>query len=80
MAKKVEIELISAGVQELLKSPEMGKICAEIANGIAGRAGNGHEVTTRVGKTRVNARVSATTKDARRANLKDNVLLKAIHG
>lgn len=72
------VELNSDGVRELLQSSEMAGICRSLAEGIAGRAGTGYEVTTYTGKTRVNASVHAATEEARKDNLKNNTLLKAV--
>ena len=74
----VRIELIPEGVKELLQSPEMEAGCLSHAQAIAGRAGDGYTVDSRVGRTRVNARVTATTAQARKDNLKNNTLLKAV--
>lgn len=77
---KVEIELNSTGVRELLQSSEMQALCIGHAVAIAGRAGEGYEVTAYSGKTRVNASVRAITEKARKDNLKNNTLLKAVNG
>ena len=76
----VRIELNEAGVRELLQSAEMEALCTELARGIAGRAGDGYTVDSRVGRTRVNARVTIATAEAARDNLKNNTLLKAVRG
>lgn len=75
---KYRIELNSEGVRELLQSGEMMAVCRSLADGIAGRAGTGYQVTTYTGKTRVNASVMAVTEEAMRDNLKNNTLLKAV--
>ncbi len=77
---KVEIKLSSQGVRELLQSKEMMDICKEHAERIRSRCGEGYEVTTHVGKTRVNAMVSAETIKAKRSNMKHNTILKALGG
>ena len=41
-------------------------------------AGEGYEVTWRVGKTRVNASVAAMTPEAKRDNYDNNTLLKSL--
>lgn len=74
----IRIELISDGVRELLKSSEIAAICLELADGIASRAGDGYIVTTHTGRNRVNASVYAETEAARRDNMKNNTLLKAV--
>ena len=78
MAKKVEFELNSDGVRQLLKSAEMKRVCQTHAQRIANRAGTGYEVDTYTGSNRVNASVSTATADAYRDNLKNNTLLKAV--
>lgn len=78
MANKVQVELNSDGVRELLRSPEMAEVCREHAERIAGKAGSGYEVTTYTGKNRVNASVHAVTEEAISDNLKNNTLLKAV--
>ena len=75
---KVDFKLDYKGVGQLLKSAEMQSICRAKAVEVQSRAGEGFEVTTHVGKTRVNASVHATTYEARRKNLEDNTLLKAL--
>lgn len=77
---KVKFKLNRAGVRELMRSSEMMGICKDYANSALGRLGGGYEVTTYTGKTRVNAQVSAETYQARRDNLKNNSILKAVHG
>ena len=74
----VKVELNEAGVRELLQSPEMESICLEYANQVRARAGTGYEVSTMVGRTRVNASVLAATPAAKRDNQKNNTLLKAL--
>ena len=44
------------------------------------RCGDGYEMTTHVGKNRVNASVHAKTIKARKDNSKNNTLLKAMRG
>lgn len=80
MAKQVDFKLNSAGVRELLQSNEMMAICKSYADSALGRLGNGYEVSTYVGKTRVNAEVRAVTYQAKAENLRDNSILKAVHG
>lgn len=72
------IELVSEGVQALLKSSEMAAVCQSHAQAIANRAGDGYSVSVYTGKNRVNASVSAVTEEAYRDNLKNNTLLKAV--
>ena len=78
MSDKVRVELNSEGVKELLQSSEMMGVCRDLAQGIANRAGDGYIVTTHTGRTRVNASVYAATNKAKRDNMKNNTLLKAV--
>lgn len=75
---KVKFQLNRAGVGALLKSPEAMSVCLSYAYQVQGRVGEGYEITTNVGKSRVNAEVCATTYEARKDNYENNTLLKAI--
>lgn len=77
---KVEIVLDPAGVRELLKSDAMMRICQQHANRAVAALGDGYEVNTYVGANRVNAEVTAETFLARRDNMKNNSILKALGG
>lgn len=80
MANKVDFKLNRDGVRSLLKSPEMQSICLEYANNALGRLGPGYEVSSFSGRNRVNAEVRAESFSARRDNLKNNSILKAVRG
>ena len=67
-----------SGVQELLQSEEAMEVCMEKATAAQEKLGEGYEVTSRVGKTRASAKVAAVTPAARRDNLKNNSILKAL--
>ena len=75
---KVKIELNSSGVRELLRSEEMKEECEKRANEALGRLGDGYVVTTHTGKNRVNASVYADTFEARKDNMENNTILKAL--
>ena len=80
---KVKVVLNRKGVSELLKSQEAMNVCREYGQRILDRAlasSPGYELSTQVGKTRVNAMVSAETYEARLDNYKNNTLLKARGG
>lgn len=77
---KVKFKLNRAGVRELMQSPEARSVVESYAHQIQGRAGNGYEVSTYVGKTRVNASVFAATPEALQDNYDNNTLLKARGG
>ena len=74
----VKFELNREGVKELMQSPEMMRICKQYADNAAARLGDGYEVTTHTGRTRVNAEVSAESYQAKRDNLENNSILKAV--
>lgn len=78
MAKKFSLD--KKGVRDLLRSPEMMDICEEYANRAMASLGDGYEVTSMVGKNRVNVEISAATFQARRENSKNNTILKALGG
>lgn len=75
---KVKVELNRAGVRKLMQSSEMRDVCKKYADNAVGRLGAGYEVTTMVGRTRVNAEVAAVTYEARKDNSANNTILKAI--
>ena len=56
----------------------MMAICEEHATAAVSRLGAGYEVSTYLGKNRVNAEVAAVTHEARRENLETNSILKAL--
>lgn len=67
-----------AGVGKLLKSAEMQSILSQKASEIRERCGDGYEQDIHVGKTRANAMVWASSAEAKRDNLKNNTILKAV--
>ena len=75
---KTRIELNSAGVRELLRSPEMMAICKEHADAALSNLGDGYEVSTHTGTNRVNAEVAAVTREAKLDNSRNNTILKAL--
>lgn len=77
---KVRFELNREGVRELLRSKEMMDVCQEYANNALGKLGDGYEVTTHTGSNRVNAQVAAVTYEAKKENLSDNTIIKAVFG
>ena len=78
MSSKLKVELNREGVRALLRSDAMMAECKRHADAALGRLGAGYEVTTRVGRNRVNAEVAAVTYDARRENREDNTILRAL--
>ncbi len=75
----VKFELNREGVRELLKSPEMMAICKEYADNAVSQLGDGYSVTTHTGKSRVNASVHADSFKARKDNLDNNSIIKAVY-
>ena len=73
-------ELDRKGVREILKSDEVEAALKAVADEAVGRLGEGYEADTHTGKTRVNASVYAVTSAARRENLSENTILKAVFG
>ncbi|WP_179395733.1 hypothetical protein [Lacticaseibacillus absianus] len=67
-----------SAVRELLRSPEMQAVLKEQASAIRSRVGDGYKQDIFVGKNRANAMVSADSFEARRDNMKNNTLLKAV--
>lgn len=75
---KSGFKLNYAGVGQLLKSAEMQKVLEEKATAVKNRCGDGYEQDIYVGKTRANAMVYAETFEAKRDNMKNNTILKAV--
>jgi hypothetical protein len=80
MAGSVRIEINSAGIRELLKSPEVQNELGARADRIAAAAGGepDYEVEVIVGATRARASVRTTSFEAIRAEAKDRTLLSAL--
>ena len=75
---KVRIELNSDGIRELLRSGKMKAECEKRANEAVNKLGEGYTVTTHTGKNRVNASIIAETYQAKKDNLENNTILKAL--
>ena len=73
-----KVTINRSGVRELLKSDEMMQICKGYAENALERLGEGYEVTCHVGKNRVNAEVKAVSFSARKENIENNSILKAL--
>ncbi len=74
-------ELNRAGVRELLHSEEMGQLLTEIAETVAGRAGDGYEAAApHDSGQRLIVNVYPATEKAWRDNLENNTLLTALGG
>lgn len=77
MSKNVRFKLDRAGVREILQSQGVQDLLKAEASS---RAPAGCEVDVKVGTNRANARITAVTNEARRDNLQNNSLLKALGG
>ena len=75
---KMKFKLNRSGVASLMKSSEMQGVLEEKAAGVRNRAGEGYKQDIYVGKTRANAMVYADTYQAKKDNMKNNTLLKAV--
>ena len=78
MAEQIRIEVNSAGIQAILKSEEVQSLLEAKAQRIAAAAGDGFEVSSRIGATRARASVITATRAARKAEAVDRVLTSAI--
>ncbi|MGF2169130.1 hypothetical protein ACQUEQ_12010 [Enterococcus casseliflavus] len=74
----MKFNLNRSGVASLMKSAEMQGVLEEKATAVRNRAGEGYKQDTFVGKTRANAMVYADTYQAKKDNMKNNTLLKAV--
>lgn len=75
---KMKFKLNSSGVRQLLQSDQMQTVLEQQASAIRNRAGVGYKQDAYVGKNRANAMVWADTHQAKRDNMKNNTLLKAV--
>ncbi|MGH1772125.1 MULTISPECIES: hypothetical protein [Enterococcus] len=75
---KMKFKLNRSGVASLMKSNQMQGVLEEKATGVRNRAGEGYKQDIYVGKTRANAMVYADTYQAKKDNMKNNTLLKAV--
>lgn len=75
----VKIKLNSAGIIELLKSPEISGAVNSAGSAILNNLGAGYTIDSRAGKKRHICRVAAESNEAKRDCYKNNTLLKAVH-
>lgn len=75
---KMKFKLNRSGVASLMKSNQMQDVLEEKATGVRNRAGEGYKQDIYVGKTRANAMVYADTYQAKKDNMKNITLLKAV--
>lgn len=71
-------KLDKKGVRKLLKSKQVEDMVKSIADDAVSRLGEGYLSETRVGFDRASAIYKADSIRAKRRNLKDNTLLKAL--
>ena len=78
---KVKVVLNTAAVRALLlKGDGIMAECEKQAEAIARRAGNGYATDPYAGRNRGNVSVYPESREAKRDNLRNNTLLKAIRG
>jgi len=75
-----KFELNRSGVRDLLRSDEMQALLSEKASAIRNRCGDGFDQDIMVGKNRANAMVWADSFEAKRKNMRENTILKAVRG
>lgn len=75
---KFKFELNKKGVRELMQSEEMQAILKGKADNALNSLGEGYKSDTYVGKNRANAMVYADTYQAKKDNLENNSILKAV--
>ena len=76
--RDVKVILNREAVRELMQSKEMMALCEKKAYEAKSQLGNGYEVDSMVGKTRVNASIAAVSPKAKRENARNNTILKAL--
>lgn len=76
----VKIVLNSQGVRELLRSEEIKAFCEERASKALSELGDGHELKTVMWPDRVTTTIHAVSYKAKKNNLKNNTILKALRG
>ena len=77
---KFKFVLNRTGVRQLMQSEEMQNILKEKADASLNRLGNGYKKDIHIGKNRANAMVWAETYQAKKENLENNSILKAVRG
>lgn len=75
---KVKVVLNRDGVREMLKSPEVEKMCMDIATNAVARLGEGYEAEVRHYPERTAAAILPMTYQAKKDNLENNTILKAL--
>lgn len=78
MSKKDIFIVNNAGVREMLHWESVQELCNGLADKVASNAGTGYVVRGRNYPRRYGAAVVALSKRAKRDNMKNNTLLKAL--
>lgn len=76
----MKVVLNHEGIRDMLRSPEAKAICENHAKAAQSRLGEGYVVSSYTGEGRVNASVLAESANAKRDNMKNNSILKAMRG
>lgn len=76
--KKFKFKLNKKGVASLMKSEEMQDVLKKHASNVMNRLDKGYKKDLYIGKRRANVAISADSFKAKRDNLKNNTLLKAV--
>ena len=74
----IRVVLNSKGMQEMLKSPEVAEMCMQKAASALSRCGDGYEMDSRTYPERKGAVIKAVSYRAKKDNLDNNTLLKAV--
>lgn len=77
---QVKIELLHGGIDKLLKSAEISSFLGNIANNTAAKCGAGYEADEYMTPSRVVCSVYTSDEEAKRDNIENNTLLKAVSG
>ena len=75
---KVKIVLNKQGMREMLRSQGVHNAIRSEAGNIASRCGEGYAASSTIGRERALASVYAETSEAKRDNLDNNTILKAV--
>lgn len=75
---KIKIVLNKGNIGSLLKSESTQTMLKSHADKAVNSLGEGHSSDVFLGKNRANASISADSIEAKRKNLKENTLLKAV--
>lgn len=75
---RVEVELEHDNIRAFLRSESVGKLMKSYADKAAERLGEGYEADEKVMATRAIASVFTATDEAKRENMENNSILKAV--